>query len=194
MNFQEYLELPVRELRPSNPQVRIDQLLQGLREVVIGGGTILTIGNGGSAATADHFAADLNLLRVRKGILCKAIPLASLLSEYTALSNDLGFEFVFSNLILSHATTTDLVVVFSASGSSPNLIKAIETCLDNGIPVYPIVGFDGGLSLQLSQNTIHLPQADRNYGIAENFQLALCHYISDRLEEFAAETNKSHER
>jgi D-sedoheptulose 7-phosphate isomerase len=194
MNFQEYLELPIRELSPSNPQIRIDRLLQELREVVISGGTILTIGNGGSAATADHFAADLNLLRVRKGVPCRAVPLASLQSEYSALANDLGFEFVFSNLILSHATPTDLVVAFSASGSSPNLIKAIETCLSNRITVYPIVGFDGGLSLQISENTIHFPQADRNYGVAENIQLAFCHYISDRLEEFAVETNKADER
>lgn len=77
-------------------------------------------GNGGSAATAEHFTNDL----FSKGI--KSICLNSNVSIMTMIANDFGYEYVFSKQLKNYATDDDLLIVFSVSGESPNILEAIR--------------------------------------------------------------------
>jgi D-sedoheptulose 7-phosphate isomerase len=168
---------------------KIEELISEIIKVINSNRTVFTFGNGGSASTADHFAADLNLLRIRKNLKCKAIPLSSLTAEFTAIANDTHFVDVYSNLVESHVEKGDLVISFSASGSSINLLNALEKSNEKDIKMFAIVGFDGGETLKYRDKYLHIPQSNRNYGIAENLQLSLCHYISDQLENYAEDKN-----
>ncbi len=108
------------------------------------GGKIIFIGNGGSAADAQHLAAELvgRFKKNRKALA--AIALTTNTSILTALGNDFGFDQVFSRQVESLAKKEDLLVGISTSGKSNNIIKAIKKAKDIGLKVVGFLGKDGG--------------------------------------------------
>ena len=97
------------------------------------GGKIIFIGNGGSAADAQHLSAELvgKFLRKRKPL--PSIALTTDSSILTSISNDLKFDHVFSRQISSIGTKNDVLVAITTSGKSKNIIKAFEICKDKKI-------------------------------------------------------------
>jgi len=137
---------------------------------------IYIIGNGGSASTASHLSNDL----FAKG--CKAISLADNSSIITKIANDSGYEYIFKEQLEVFFSKGDILIAISASGNSPNLIKAVEYANTLGTTV-AIVGFDGGKLSKICKLVIHIPTCKGNYETAEDLHLAVCHKISKGLVE-----------
>jgi len=108
------------------------------------GGKIIFIGNGGSAADAQHLAAELigRFMKNRKALA--AIALTTDTSILTAVANDFGFDQIFSRQVEGLAKKEDLLIVISTSGKSKNIIKAIEKAKTIGLKSVGFLGKDGG--------------------------------------------------
>ena len=121
---------------------------------------VFICGNGGSATTAEHFTCDL----FSKGI--KAICLNSNISIMTMISNDLEYQFIFSDQLNVYANRKDLLITISCSGTSPNIVNAIRNAKIKGLQVYSFETFKKG---------------DRNYGALEDKHLAFAHKLAEAL-------------
>lgn len=109
-----------------------------------GGGKLLVCGNGGSAADAQHFAAELvgRFLIERRALA--AIALTTDTSILTALGNDYGFDLIFARQIEALACPGDIVIAISTSGNSPNLLLAVDKARSLGCTTIGLLGRDGG--------------------------------------------------
>ncbi|MDG1977059.1 MAG: SIS domain-containing protein [Phycisphaerales bacterium] len=120
------------------------RLLQAIEATVRRGGTILTCGNGGSAAEALHLAEEL-IGRYRgdrppiRSMCLNADPTA-----LTCIANDFGFEAIFARQVEAMATDLDALVIFSTSGRSPNLLAALEAARARNATTIGFLGGDGG--------------------------------------------------
>ena len=142
---------------------------------------IFTAGNGGSATTADHFAADLSLTNKRIGYQIPAICLNSHLGLNSALSNDISYEFALSEQLKNFASGKHLLIVFSASGNSKNLLNLLNTATEMGIESWAFLGFNGGQIARMSEvHTLTFVDPLHNYGVAENAHLLACHYVIEQ--------------
>ena len=121
------------------------------------GGKVLLIGNGGSAADAQHIAAELmgRFKAERAGL--PAIALTTNTSVITALSNDFGYDTVFSRQLETLAGPKDIIIALTTSGSSPNILKAIEVARSHGISVIGLTGAKGGKLKNRADLTIMVP-------------------------------------
>ncbi len=143
---------------------------------------IFFLGNGGSAATADHFANDLGVCASPEGIIpFRAISLTSNSALITCLGNDLGYEHIFSRQLRSLMRPGDVVVGISASGNSPNAVKALEYAAENGGIAVALVGFDGGIMKNIASHVIHIETEKGEYGPVEDVHMVLDHLISTYL-------------
>lgn len=165
----------------------IDEMLSTLilRIIQIGkdrSSLIFTAGNGGSATTADHFAADLSLTNRRTGYPIPAICLNSHLGLNSALSNDMNYDFALSEQLKNFANGNHLLIIFSASGNSRNLVNLLTLATSMGIESWAFLGFDGGEISRISAaNSLLFPDNMNNYGIAENAHLLACHFIIEQV-------------
>ena len=144
-------------------------------------GKIWLIGNGGSAATASHFATDLSRCTGENRQPITAISLCDNLGLITAIGNDFSFEDIFIKQLQNLGKAGDLLISISASGNSRNLIKAVEFANTFSISTLSLVGFDGGALQELSDNSIYVQTNIGDYGIAEDCHSIICHYISSQL-------------
>ena len=163
-------------------QPKVQVLVQLLRERIVEGSSIWIMGNGGSASTAEHFETDLSYIRKssqKSFIRSTAITANSSLT--TAISNDLGFDYVFSHQIERKASHGDVCFVISASGNSNNLVEAVQVAKSMGLSTVGLVGFDGGKILELCDLTILTKSTLGDYGPVEDCHLAICHYIAEEL-------------
>jgi D-sedoheptulose 7-phosphate isomerase len=108
------------------------------------GGHLYIAGNGGSAADAQHIAAELTgrFLRDRKPL--RALALHGNTSALTAIGNDYGYEQIFARELLAHARPGDVLLVLSTSGNSPNILRAIEAARQCKVVVIGLTGKSGG--------------------------------------------------
>jgi len=116
-----------------------------LAETFRAGGRVLAFGNGGSAADAQHLAAELagRFERERPGL--PALALTANTSDLTAIGNDYGFDEVFARLVRAHGRPGDLVVAISTSGNSPNVLAGARAARAAGLASYALTGRDGGV-------------------------------------------------
>jgi len=143
---------------------------------------VFTAGNGGSATTADHFAADLALTNKRVGHQIPAICLNSHLGLNSALSNDLNYEDSLSEHLKNFKSGGHTLVVFSASGNSQNLINLLNTASSMGMESWALLGFDGGKIAKMPQtHSLVFFDKFKNYGIAENSHLLASHFIIEQV-------------
>jgi len=159
-------------------------LIGEIDTIVKSRGVVYIAGNGGSAATADHFAVDLGVgaHTRKKERVVNAISLSSNSAILTALGNDVSFENIFSmQLEIHNPGSADLVIVISASGDSPNILRLLETAKRYGVKTCAITGFDGGKAKSIVDISIHVPTNIGEYGIAEDLHLAICHAVAEAL-------------
>jgi len=149
--------------------------------VLKGGGRLLFAGNGGSAADAQHVAAEyvVRYHVTRPGLA--AIALTTDSSVLTACANDLGFDEVFARQVEALARPGDLLVLHSTSGESPNVIRAAQSARARGVPVVAFLGKSGGELKALADVALVIP-SDETARIQE-LHLALEHVICDLVEE-----------
>lgn len=141
---------------------------------------IFIFGNGGSAATASHFACDLakgtvnyEQLRFKRFRARSITDNAALLS---AIGNDSSFDQIFAEQLKNDLNPGDVVIGISASGNSPNIIKAFEFARTVNARTIGLLGFTGGRARQLSD--LHITISSWNYGIAEDFHLIVQHIMT----------------
>lgn len=147
------------------------------------GAQIIFIGNGGSAATASHFANDIAIgTRSRKKSF-RAISLADNTPVMTAIANDYGYDEIFAKLLAVHMLPGDVVVAISASGNSPNVVKAVEYANANGAVTVALTGFDGGKLRRDASLSVHIPTNKGEYGPTEDLHMVLDHVIGAYLME-----------
>lgn len=143
--------------------------------------TIFVIGNGGAAATAITMANDLGFDILKKTNTKKTFKISSLNdnnSVITAIANDTGYENIFINQLKIHYQKGDALVILSASGNSPNLIKAAKWVRDQKGKVIGILGFSGGKVKKYCNTLIHIKTNNGEYGPVEDLQLIFNHLLA----------------
>jgi D-sedoheptulose 7-phosphate isomerase len=178
-SYQADLTWTLNEIDPAMLSL-VAELFLGARA---DGRQILLLGNGGSAATASHMACDLG-----KGTVdfsqpdfarFRVISLTDNTALITALGNDLSFDDIFVEQLRIVSRPGDVVVLISASGNSPNLVKAAEYARASGATTIGLLGFGGG---KLGRMVDHpLIVSSRNYGIAEDFHVSVQHVLTQYL-------------
>ena len=145
---------------------------------------VFTIGNGGSASTAEHFSADLSQMEKRTGHAIRSFCLNSQIALSSAFANDYDYSSVLTRQLSSFKNSNFILVAFSASGSSRNILEAIKFSLEVKKEVHSFIGFDGGKIIDIKQvNVIYFPDERKDYGIIENLHLTASHYVVDKLVE-----------
>tara|TARA_R110000868_G_scaffold7354_3_gene39984 strand:- start:21384 stop:22013 length:630 start_codon:yes stop_codon:yes gene_type:complete len=146
------------------------------------GNTVFFIGNGGSAATASHFANDISIgTRTGDKRPFRAVSLTDNVAVMTALANDEGYNRMFVDQLKVHLRDGDSVVAISASGNSPNLIEAVDYARARGATVVGLTGFDGGKLRERSDISLHVPTAKGEYGPVEDMHMIFDHLIGSYL-------------
>jgi len=155
----------------------IDVFIQTLLDARARGAMVFFIGNGGSAATASHFANDLSIGTNEYEQPFRVMSLTDNVPVITALGNDFGYDEIFDRQLRILAKKGDVLVGISASGNSQNLINAFEYASSVGIKTIAITAFDGGKLKSMANEGIHVPTEDKEYGPAEDAHMILDHLI-----------------
>jgi len=145
------------------------------------GGKVLLIGNGGSAADAQHIAAEFvgHSGLERDGL--PAIALTTDTSTLTALANDYGYDTVFSRQVAVLAEDKDILIAISTSGSSPNILRAVEAARSKGVVVIGLTGGDGGKLKDMVDLAIVVPSS--NTARIQEAHITIGHIICHLVEE-----------
>ena len=173
------------------PQDDVDRVIEILFEAWKGGNTVFLIGNGGSASTATHMAADLTKsISVEGKKRFRAMALVDNIPMVSALTNDNGWENIYTEQLIAYFRPGDIVVAFSVHGGagkdkagawSQNLLKALQYAKDNGGKAIGFAGFDGGAMKQMADACVVVP-ADSTPQV-EAFHVVLHHLIAFCLKE-----------
>jgi len=154
------------------------QLLLYARENANG---IFFIGNGGSAATASHFANDLAIGTSSWHKPFKAVSLTDNMAMISAIANDDGYNNIFVQQLNVLGKSEDLLVAISASGNSQNIINAIEYAKKINMVTVGLSAFDGGRLRQVADHNVYIPTGKGEYGPAEDSHMIMDHLISSYL-------------
>jgi D-sedoheptulose 7-phosphate isomerase len=149
---------------------------------ILKGGKLLLCGNGGSAADAQHLAAEL-LIRLRSHVNRKAIPALSLVldtSTITACANDYGYECLFERMVQGLGRPEDVLLGLTTSGRSVNVTRALKAARERGIVTLGFLGGDGGQTLQECDFSIVVPATDPNR--VQEVHITLGHILMDLIE------------
>jgi D-sedoheptulose 7-phosphate isomerase len=172
------LQLCYREVSLEKLNRVVDILLEAHRV----GRKVFTLGNGGSAATASHMACDLG-----KGTIVpeqrrlRAICISDNVAVMTAWANDVDYESIFKEQLAALVEPEDVVIGISASGNSPNVLKAIEYANGCGAVTVGFAGFGGGKLKGVV--AVDITISSRDYGQVEDFHLSLDHIITAYIKE-----------
>ena len=143
--------------------------------------SIFFIGNGGSAATASHFANDIAIGTGTYEKPFRAISLCDNQAVITAIANDDGYEKIFSQQLQVLLKKQDVVVAISASGNSPNLLDANNKEKKLNTITVGISAFGGGKMKEMVDISVHVPTEKGEYGPAEDAHMVLDHLVSNYL-------------
>jgi D-sedoheptulose 7-phosphate isomerase len=170
----------------------IEMLIDTLHQARLKGNTIFTMGNGGSASTSTHLACDLGKNTRKNGWPnFKVMGLADNMAIFSALANDEGYENVFVQQLASFVKPDDVVIGISASGKSPNVLKAIEYANQAGAITVGFTGFDGGKLAKMVDINLHV---DSNcIEQVEDVHLMLEHMIATALRVRVRSTEEAEE-
>jgi D-sedoheptulose 7-phosphate isomerase len=187
-----YLDLVSQSLQQL-PHEPLQAIADALWHTYERDGTIIVCGNGGSAATASHFACDLTKWTIKPGARrVRALALTDNVPVMTAFSNDQGYVDVFVEQLMTHYRPGDLLFAISGSGNSPNVLEAVSWANAQGAVTIGLTGFDGGKLARLAQISLH--SATYHMPAVEDVHSAVCHSLavtmSLRIEESLLEVNK----
>ncbi len=159
---------------------RVEELISALERARSEGRRVFLFGNGGSAATAAHFACDLGKGTIQPNVpRIKVLCLNDNVPTLMAYANDMGYETIFAEPLITLSERGDLAMAFTASGNSPNVVRAIETARARGLVTIGLTGFDGGKVKSLVDLNLHIPS--KSFGHVEDLHLAVCHAICEML-------------
>lgn len=144
------------------------------------GGRIYIAGNGGSAADAQHLAAEFvsKLARDRAPLPAEALTVDS--SILTAIGNDYGYDAVFSRQLAGKATARDIFLGITTSGQSPNILRALEQCRKMAMPSIVFCGRDGGQAKALADHCVIAPGVTTS--TIQELHIVLAHTLCECVE------------
>ncbi len=155
----------------------LEQIVDALQEAQKNARQVFLFGNGGSAATASHFACDLaKIAAVPRKPPLRAISLTDNVAMMTAIANDISYDDIFVEQMSVLWNRGDLAIGISASGNSPNVLKAIEYAKKHGGRSIGFSGFGGGKLAKIAD--LNITFSVHNYGVVEDMHLVLTHLIS----------------
>lgn len=148
------------------------------------GGKIMICGNGGSAADAQHFSAELLNRFVRERRPLASVALTTDSSTLTAVANDYDYEQVFSKQVEGLGRAEDVLIGISTSGNSPNVIRAIQAARDTGVAVITLTGRDGGhIAADARDGEIELRAAHSETARIQEVHILYLHCLCDAIDE-----------
>lgn len=176
-NVYHYLDRLKNSFNEKNIE-KINSLSIDLHKVWVNKKNVYICGNGGSAANSIHLANDLIFGAGACGNKptidgLKVEALSSNSAVLSCIANDINFEEIFSTQIKAKGNRGDLLIVLSGSGNSKNIINAINTAKQLGLKTYAILGYDGGICKNISDESIHFKVDDMQ--ISEDCQLIVGH-------------------
>jgi D-sedoheptulose 7-phosphate isomerase len=155
-----------------------------VRRALAAGGKLLIAGNGGSAADAQHIAAELVGRYKRERAAMPAIALTTDTSALTAIGNDYGFEAIFARQVEALGRPGDVLMAISTSGRSPNILRALEAARDGKLVRIGLTGEKGGELSRLCDITVAAPSSET--ALVQQLHIAAGHAICDCLEQAGA--------
>ena len=162
----------------------IDEVITNIQKKIKKGGKILFCGNGGSAADAQHLAAEF-IIRLRPHINRNPIPaltLAQDTSTLTACGNDYSFEDIFLRPFKALAKKNDILICISTSGNSKNILKVLKEAKKNKIYSICFLGKGGGQAKKLSSKSLIV--SSKNTARIQECHIFLGHFILEKVEDF----------
>lgn len=158
----------------------VAQGILAIAECLRGGGKIMACGNGGSAADAQHFAAELIGRFEREREELAAIALTTDSSILTAVGNDYSYDDIFSKQVRGLGKKNDILLGISTSGNSKNVVKAIEAAKKIGMKIIAFTGNGGGkIAALLDKEDIHLSVPSTRTARIQETHLVLLHALCD---------------
>jgi D-sedoheptulose 7-phosphate isomerase len=145
------------------------------------GGQLLICGNGGSAADAQHLAAELTGRFLRERQPFRALALHVNTSSLTAIGNDYGYEFVFARELSAHARPGDVFLAITTSGNSLNILRAIEAARKSKVSVIGLTGESGGKMRSVCDLCLCIPT--KSTARIQEMHITIGHAICELLEE-----------
>ena len=145
---------------------------------------VLLFGNGGSAADAQHIAAEFVGRFARERRALPALALTTDTSALTAIANDYGYEHVFARQVHALGVAGDVALAISTSGRSPNVLRAVETCRERGVRTIGLTGGDGGPLATMVDVSLRVSASTHSARIQETHILVghvICELVDRRL-------------
>lgn len=140
---------------------------------------IYIAGNGGSSSTASHWVNDLGKATKRSGCRpLKVMCLSDNTAWFSALSNDEGYDRVFAGQLENFAMPGDVLTCISASGNSPNLVRAVELARTRNLTTVALLGFDGGVLGGLVDTAVCVYTDKGAYELVEDVHSVICHAVT----------------
>ena len=186
--YLKYIDIKNNLLKEINFK-QLDQIIALIKKVIKSKNIIYTCGNGGSASLADHFACDFTKqLSNKTNLKAKSISLSSNFALISAIANDINFNDIYSYQVDKFCNKNDLLFIFSVSGNSLNCVKAAVAAKKKGLKTVSFTGFNGGKLSKLTNLNINFRTS--NYGIAEDCQISIMHYLSQYIRNIYLSPNK----
>lgn len=162
-----------------------EENIQKAAQLIIGclkkGGKAILFGNGGSAADAQHIAAELVGRFKKERRALPAIALSVNTSVLTAIANDYGYEEVFKRQVEALADKKDVIIAISTSGNAKNVVKAVEFANDIGLATIGLTGNDGGLLAKTAKISVIVPSKDTPR--IQESHIAIGHILCELVED-----------
>ncbi len=175
----------LRKALESFPRQQAETLVEMaelMASAIKSGKVVLTCGNGGSAADAQHIAGELvGRFRRKKLRGYKAFALTANSSVLTAIANDFSYDDIFSKQIEAIGSSGDVLLALSTSGNSPNAIEAVSMAASLGMKTFAFTGAGGGTLAEQADLAIVVP--DEDFARIQEIHMALGHILCGLVEE-----------
>ena len=174
--FEDYINIKDLLLRNVDQKV-LHKITQEILNPIQKKRDFFSCGNGGSATTAEHLSCDFSKGScTNTNLNIKVHSLNSNVALMTAIANDISYDDIFSYQLNRFGKANDILLTFSVSGTSKNIIKCAKIAKKKKIKIISFTGFDGGELKKLSNYNINF--SSNNFGIVEDCHLTIMHYIS----------------
>jgi D-sedoheptulose 7-phosphate isomerase len=178
LSYLQSVESILREVDPDG----LEQIIEVIFEAYKEDRQVFIMGNGGGAATAMHFTCDLSKTAIVPGKRRMRVhSLSDNTSLVTAWANDTNYTNIFGEQLVNHARKGDVVIGFTASGMSINIVNGIALANELGCKTVAFVGFDGGTVSAIADHVLHI--RSNSYQHIEDVHLLLAHVITNAIQE-----------
>ena len=185
--FKDYINIKDLLLKKVD-QKTLSKIIQEILSSIKKNRDFFSCGNGGSAATAEHLSCDFSKGScTNTNLNFKVFSLNSNVALMTAVANDISYEDVFSYQLSRFGKKNDVILIFSVSGMSKNIIKVAKVAKKKKIKIISFTGFNGGSLKKLSNYNINF--SSNNFGIVEDCHLTIMHYISQYIRNLKFKSN-----